>query len=167
MAIDPPPPASARVLVVAFGNSIHPLGYTLIKLLILNRLMIQSTIIRTPVVAFGYNPSSPSACSHCSSTLCNNYNIFQFRPLALTLLFQEVNRTLKGGDPMKKHPLPIPPVIARPRWCTLVDPAAGDPLKRCLGLVDCSRCGFAQWLDLIDDDRLAHTAEDPAFRVAA
>jgi hypothetical protein len=59
---------------------------------------------------------------------------------------------------MERHRFPIASVIARPRWCTLVDPAAGGPLKLCLGLVDCSRCGFAQWLDLMDADRTAQPA---------
>jgi hypothetical protein len=59
---------------------------------------------------------------------------------------------------MKSHRFPIAPVIAHPRWCSKVDPAAGGPLKLCLGLVDCSRCGFAQWLDLMDADRPAPPA---------
>ncbi len=54
---------------------------------------------------------------------------------------------------MEKHPSPIPAIIARPRWCKLVDPAAGGPLKLCLGLSDCGRCAFAQWLDLMEADR--------------
>jgi len=72
---------------------------------------------------------------------------------------------------MKKHRFPIAPIIARPRWCTLVDPGAGGPLKLCLGLVDCSRCGFAQWLDLMDADRpqqpFACDPQTPAVQAAA
>jgi hypothetical protein len=77
----------------------------------------------------------------------------------------------KEGNAMKSHQFPNAPVIARPRWCSLVDPAAGGPLKLCLGLVDCSRCGFAQWLDLMDADRpvrpVACHAEVPASPAAA
>ncbi len=62
---------------------------------------------------------------------------------------------------MRSDQFPIAPVIARPRWCTLVDPAAGGPLKLCLELGDCSRCGFAQWLDLVDAQPTApHVACD-------
>jgi hypothetical protein len=73
----------------------------------------------------------------------------------------------KEDTAMKSHRFPIAPVIARPRWCGLVDPAAGGPLKLCLGLVDCSRCGFAQWLDLMDADRPVRHAEAPAAPAAA
>jgi len=59
---------------------------------------------------------------------------------------------------MKSHRFPIAPVITRCRWCTLVDPTADGPLKLCLGLVDCSRCGFAQWLELMDAERPVGTA---------
>ena len=43
-----------------------------------------------------------------------------------------------------------PNVLGRPRWCALIDPTEDGPVKLCLGLSDCSRCGFAQWLDLMD-----------------
>lgn len=68
---------------------------------------------------------------------------------------------------MKSHQFANAPVIARPRWCSLVNPAAGGPLKLCLGLVDCSRCGFAQWLDLMDADRPVRQAEAPAAPASA
>lgn len=68
---------------------------------------------------------------------------------------------------MKNHRFPIAPVIARPRWCSRVDPDAGGPLKLCLGLVDCSRCGFAQWLDLMDAERPEHAAARHADAPAA
>jgi hypothetical protein len=68
---------------------------------------------------------------------------------------------------MKNHRFPIAPVIARPRWCSRVDPAVGGPLKLCLGLVDCSRCGFAQWLDLMDADRPVRPAVRRAEALAA
>ena len=51
---------------------------------------------------------------------------------------------------MTSQRIPIPNVLERPRWCTLIDPNGAGPLKRCLGLTDCNRCGFAQWLDLMD-----------------
>ena len=68
---------------------------------------------------------------------------------------------------MKSHRFPTTSVITRPRWCALIDPTADGPPKLCLGLVDCRRCEFAQWLDLMEAERPVRHTEATAVPTAA
>ena len=67
---------------------------------------------------------------------------------------------------MSSQGFSITNVVEKPHWCTLIDPTEGGPLKLCLGLSDCRRCGFAQWLDLMDaDPPVRGTANDIPVRL--